>query len=122
VSTLAEAREAVATALSTVVGVDVRARPWRSAGKPGDGWVNVTRVVPAGFVGAYATLSAVVILSADDVDAEASLDVLATTLMNAVTGSDLNPADVVLEPATVPVGQSATPLYVLVLTLTLEVT
>ncbi len=121
-NTLGVARAAIATALSTVSGVDVRARPWKGVGKAGDGWVTITRLVPADFSSCYAIFAAVVILSSDEVKAEAALEDQATALIDAVTASDLDPTDVELEPSVLTVGQASSPLYAAVLTITLEVT
>jgi hypothetical protein len=119
---LATARAAIATALSALSGVEVRTRPWKGAGKAGDGWVTITRIEPADFKASYATFAVVVILSADEVKAETALEDQATGLIDALTGSNLDPTDVVLEPTVMTVGQSASPLYAAVLTITLEVT
>jgi hypothetical protein len=118
--TLAEAREALAAVLSTVEGVDVRARP---IGSPvaGDGWVVVQWLVPADFTSCSVTLAAVVVLGADQARADEFLEELAVPLVDAVTSSSLCPADVSLEPRTVVAGQAATPLFVAVITLILEV-
>lgn len=120
--TLTEARQAVATALSTVAGWNVRPRPLRAAPKAGDGWVVLNRLEPADFTRSTATMTAVLILGADEAKAELRLEQDATALINAITGADdLAPADVALEAISLAVGDTAAPLYGAALTLTLEV-
>jgi hypothetical protein len=123
VGTLAEAREDIATALSTIEGYDVRARPFTSAPKPGDGWVTVQRVTPSDFTHSMATLAVVIVLSPDQAQAETALDEDATDLVNTLTidTACLNPADVSLEAMALVVGNDAAPLYCVTLTLSVEV-
>lgn len=118
---LSTARQALADALSDVEGVTVRPRPSKAAPKPGDGWVTVQRLAPADFTACTATLAAVVVLSADEAKAEESLETLGVALIDAVTDSTLNTADVFLEPQAVVVGQTATPLYAAVITVSVLV-
>lgn len=121
--TIAEARAAIAAALSTVDGYDVRARPWRAAERPGDGWVVITSVRPGEFFSAVSvTFRAVLLLSADQLVAEESLETDAAALVLAVTKAEtLLPANVDLSPVEIPVGTARTPYFAAVLTLTMEV-
>jgi hypothetical protein len=118
---LARVRQALADALIDGAGVSVRARPSKAVPKPGDGWVVVQRLTPADFTSCLATLAVVVVLSADEAKAEESLDTLGVALIDAVTSSTLNTADVSLEPQAVIVGQTASPLYAAVLTVSVLV-
>lgn len=118
--TLTTARAAIATALSTVSGLDVRARPIKTP-KAGDGWVTITRIVPADFSACLATFTAVVVLGADSAKAEELFESYGVDVIDAVTSSTLNPTDVALEPQALVVGDQASPMYVLALTLSLLV-
>jgi hypothetical protein len=117
---LTAARQALAAVLSTVEGVTVRARPVKAAPTPGDGWVSVDRIAPADYSSCSATLSAVVVLAADELLAEERLEQLGVALVDAAT-SDLGAYDVALQPELLVVGTTAAPLYSAVLTLTLPV-
>ena len=55
--TVAELRTALAAALSTVTGVDVRPYTVKSP-RLGDGWVTLVRAVPDGYRTAAATVTA----------------------------------------------------------------
>lgn len=116
---LAEARAAVAAALSTVSGLTVRTRPVATP-KVGDGWVVVTRLAPAAFTACAATFTAVVILGADEAAAEGLLETYGVACIDAVT-SRLQAADVSLEAQVLLAGTTSTPLYAIAVTLTLEV-
>ena len=118
---LAAARAAVAAALNTVTGLDVRARPPLPAPVTGDGWVVVTRVVPATFTASLATLTAVICLGTDRTNAETHLDAYAVQVIDAATSSDLGVTDVSVEPVTLIVGQNSTEMNALALSLSLEV-
>ena len=119
---LASARTALAAALSTVSGVTVTARPGRVTSNARDGWVTLSKLAPSAFFDRQsATLSAVVVLGADEVMAEELLDTLAPALLDAAVTSVLAPADVFLNPQMLVTGTTSAPLYALVLTLTIEV-
>lgn len=118
--TLTEARTALAAVLSTVDGLAVRARPIPTP-RAGDGWVVVTRLVPADFTSCAATLTAVVILGPDVARAEELLEMYGVAAVDAVTSSDLHAADVSLEAQALIAGSPATPLYAFVLSVTLPV-
>jgi len=118
--TLTEARTALAAVLSTVEGLDVRARPIPQP-LTGDGWVVITRLAPADFRSCAATLTAVIILGPDPARAEELLEVYAVPAVDAVTSSDLHAAEVSLEAQALIAGTPATPLYAFALTVTLPV-
>lgn len=120
-ATLTQARQALADALSAVPSVTVRPRPGKAVPKPGDGWVTVSRIEPADFLACTATLAAVVVLSADEVKAEDALNDMGVALIDAVTSSSLNTADVQLDPQAIVVGQTASPLYAAVITVSVLV-
>jgi hypothetical protein len=120
VTSLGTARAAVATALSTVSGFTVAARPSRSAPRAGDGWVTVTRIAPSTFTQSAVTMTAVIILGQDETLAETSLETSATALIDALTDS-LNVTDVFMEPQQIILDTNGSPLYVLALTFTMEV-
>lgn len=118
-TTIAEARQEIADALSAIDTLNVQPKPIRNP-RANDGWVIVSRMTPSRFGGVHmATFLVVIMLSADEVTAEARLDELSSDVLNAT--ADLNTTDVVLEPAEVMVGQQSTPLYALTLTLSMEV-
>lgn len=128
-STVAQQRAAVAAALNTLgtvdgVAVNVRSHPTVPSPVPGDGWVVAGPVKPADFTACWATLTAVLVLSQDEARAEILYDELAVPMVNAVTQTEgLHTTDVTLDPSfSITTGTSATPLYALALTLTLEVT
>lgn len=118
---LTEAREAFAEALSTVEDLTVRARGPVRDPRIGDGWVTLARLVPAGYIDSSATLTAVVALGHDDVQAEQLLDLWAVQALDAVTRADgLPAADVVLEPVALAV-ESGSTLPAFQITITTEV-
>ena len=119
--TLTEARQGLADVLSTVEGLDVRARPTVLTPRAGDGWVVVTRLVPADFTSCAATLTAVVILGPEVARAEELLEMYGVAAVDAMTGSDLHATDVSLEAQALVAGTLATPLYAFALTVTLPV-
>jgi hypothetical protein len=123
VGTLAESREDLAAALSEIDGYDVRARPFTSAPKPGDGWVTVQRLEPSDFTHCMAVLSVVIVLHHDQVQAEIALEEDGMEFIDAVTldAADLNPTDVSLEAMALVAGNDSAPLYCVTLTLSLEV-
>lgn len=118
---LTQARQAVADALSAIDGLNFRPHPTVAQPRTGDGWVVVTRLEPADFAATTATLTAVVILGADEAKAEQLVDDLGVPMLAAVTKApDLNPADASLVQQALVAGPTGT-LYALALTLTLEV-
>jgi hypothetical protein len=118
-ATLGQTRSDIAAALSTVSGVSVRTRPVTTP-KAGDGWVVVTRLRPSRFAGCAATFTALVVLGADELQAETLLEQYAVPLLDAATET-IPCGDVSLEAQTVVVGATAAPLYALALTMTIEV-
>jgi hypothetical protein len=121
---LADTREAIADALSTVPGYNVRPRPLTAAPVTGDGWVNVLSVRPSteSFTGYMVQMTAVVVLSTDEATAEGHLEDDAVELLTAIIEADeINPADIALEAQMLITGTNQAPLYVAALALTLEV-
>jgi hypothetical protein len=104
---LAEAREALAEALNTLDGLNVRARPGVKTPKSGDGWVTVGRMTPEGFTRLSVTLTALVVLSSDDTLADALLEEWAATALDAVTMADFPAEEIALEPISLPVEGTA---------------
>jgi hypothetical protein len=119
---LADTREAVATALSTVPGYNVRPRPLTTpVPQTGDGWILVTSMKPSAFTNYVVAFTAVVVLSADEATAEEHLEEDAAELLTAIEdGEELFPADLSLE-AQVLVTASGTPIYAAAITFTMEV-
>jgi hypothetical protein len=117
--TLTEARELFAATLSTVPGMVVSPRPQRGQ-KQGTGWVLVARLEPgARFSSTAVTLTAILVLGADETAAEESLDGMA---VQAVTALNTLPcSDIAAEPQSLLVGAASAPLYVLAVTATVEV-
>ena len=66
-------------------------------------------------------LKAVILLSADYVKADELFDNLATAAMNAATKNGLGTADVRVEPGIVPVGDTQSPMYALIVNASMEV-
>lgn len=117
---LTEARQALADAVSTLPDVTCVARPVPGNLRPGDAWVTVARLEPGAFLGSTnATLSAFVVLGADERLADASVDALAGALLDCaypLYGFALS-----VEPQVVTAGESVpASLYTLALTITLE--
>ncbi len=121
-STISDQRAAVAAALNAVGGITVTDHPVTNNVRPGDGWVNVTRLAPADFAASAATMQAVVVLSPDPVKADARFDDIGVQLVDAVTGIG-GVADVSAEPMLL-VADGTVPgnLYAIQLTFTVEVT
>jgi hypothetical protein len=117
-ATLVEARGALAAALNTVEGLAVRDRPGVRAPKPGDGWVTVTRMVPSGITRTAVTLTAVVVLGADEALAEDLLDEWSVAALVAATTADFPADDTAVELTAIVV--EATPLFALTITITTE--
>jgi hypothetical protein len=120
---LDDTRTAIADVLNTVAGLNVRPYAVKTP-KPGDGWVNFTRIAPSGFstTTCDCTYTVVITLGADERHATERAAELSVPVINAVTTGPLHPDGVSLEPAVLPVGDvSPGNLYALILTLTLEV-
>jgi hypothetical protein len=124
-ASIAATRTALAAALNTISGLNVRPRPTVKNPKISDGWIIVGRVEPAvqSMNRCSVTFTAVVVLGADEARAETRMEELSVALVNAVTQSPtLAPDDVFLEPVLLPVGDvSPTPLYALTINCNLEV-
>jgi hypothetical protein len=121
---LADTREAIADALSTVDGYNVRPRGIPPVPKTGDGWITVLSVQPSteSFTGYMVRMTAVVVLSSDEAKAEEILEEDAVELLTAIIEADeINPADISLEAQALFTGANQAPLYVAALALTLEV-
>lgn len=126
-TTLAEARQAMADLLSAVDGVErVEASSGRALLRAGHGWVNVGPVTPARFGGVCnVTLTAVVVAGADKASADEALNTLLVPCLNAVTSDpDLGFFNASAEPTELPVtlpNGAEGVLYVLTVTITTEV-
>lgn len=121
-ATISERRAEVAAALNAVGGITVTDHPVTNNVRPGDGWVNVTRIAPADFTASAATMQAVVVLSPDPVAADTRFDELAVELVDAVTGMG-GVADVSAEPLLlVADGTAPGNLYAVKIEFTMEVT
>lgn len=120
-SAVADARTAVAEALSSVEGYAIRSHPFTAAPAPGDGWVEITSVRPLTGFGRSAAvdLSAPVFLGSDRAAADARFDADGLALVAAVAA--LGALEVTAAPEVVTVGSSSTPVYIVRLALTLEV-
>lgn len=125
-TTLAEARQAMADALSGLAWAEtVEPAPSRSLLRPKCGWVTVSEISPAAFGGVCnATLTAVLVVgsAADEAASEAAINEVAVAAFNAVTES-LPFFDASLEPSSLnfSAGGRDVSLYVLAITLTTEV-
>lgn len=113
----ADARQATAAALSAVPGVTVAPYPVRTP-RTGDGWVVLVRATPETFGSSALTLTAVVVCGPDEVAAEKKADEWLVPLLDAASSLG---GDVVVETVSVAVGSTATPLYAITVTLTMEV-
>jgi hypothetical protein len=120
-ATLILAREALAAALNAAVdGLDIRGRGPVRTPKQGDGWVSVSRVEPDDYTRCAATLTALIVLGADEALAEQLLDVWTVPLLDAATKADFPAGDVSAQPITLPVDGGGA-VFALTLTLTTEV-
>ena len=120
--TLAEARALLAAALTAVEGVtEVTATGFRSQLRAGYGWTRVAAVRPASFRTSVVDLEAIVVLGQDELTAEAQLDALAVPLLDAATNIlELPAAGVTVEPVVMSTGPTSS-LFVLVVSLSTEV-
>lgn len=119
---LTETREEIARVFTLVEDVAVTAHPVTNNVRPGDGWVNVTRIVPDGFEDLAVTFQVIVILSPDPVAADTRLDELAGPLMETATTALGGVTDVVIEPlALVSTGNVPGTLNAVQITFTMEV-
>ena len=121
-ATISEQRAAVAAALNTIGGITVTAHPVTNNLRPGDGWVNVTRIAPSDFSASAATMAAVVALGPDPVASDALFDTLAVQLVDTITDMG-GVTDVSAEPLLL-VADGTVPgnLYAIQVIFTLEVT
>lgn len=104
--TITEARQALADALSSVDGVNVRLREVKNP-RSGDGWTISGAIAPDGYADARATVGAVILLSSDSVKADEQYDALAWPLLVATKNAD-GLFGVKIEPAVVAVGDNST--------------
>ena len=119
---ITETREEIARVFTEVEDVAVTAHPVTNNVRPGNGWVDVTRIVPDGFEDLAVTFQVVVILSPDPASALVRLDELAGPLMEAVTTGLGGVTDVVIEPLSLlSTGQPPGTLYAVQTTFTMEV-
>lgn len=120
---LEETRTQIAAVLTdTDEDIRVTSHPVTNNTRPGDGWVNVTRIVPEGYEDLGVTFQVTVILSPDPVAADTRLDELAGPLMEAVTTGLSGVTDVVIEPlALVSTGNPPGTLNAVQITFTMEV-
>jgi hypothetical protein len=116
--TVTSARQDVAQTLSGVTNFEVRTRPVLSP-RAYDGWVVLSSIRPSDFRNCYATFTVLLILGSDETKAEQIFDENGTRLIDAA--ASLNATDITLESQALVVGNTATPLYALALTMTLEV-
>lgn len=121
-TTLGQARELLAAALTAVDGVtEVVAHGIKAQLRPGCGWTRVTAVQPAGFRTANATLEAYLVLGPDETSAEQQLEDLAVPLLDAASTIDELPGfGFSVEPAVMSVSPQQS-LFVVVVSLTTEV-
>lgn len=112
----------LAAALAAVTGGTVRTLP-ASSPRAGDGWVNISRIVPGSSVQACdCTFVAILVLGSDAARAAEQIRTLPVALIDAVTTGPFHPDGVSVEPAELPAGDVAPgSLFALILTLTLEV-
>lgn len=117
-----ETREEIARVFTLVEDVTVTAHPVTNNVRPGDGWVNVTRILPDGYEALAVTFQVIVVLSPDPVAADARLDEVAGPLMEAATTGLSGVTDVVIEPlALVSTGTTPGTLNAVQTTFTMEV-
>jgi hypothetical protein len=96
-TTLALAREEVATILTTEVeGLNIRPRGRVKIPRPGDGWVTWSRLEPEDFTRSSVVLTVIVILGPDEDQADDLSDVWAPQAVDAV--AVLPASDVAAEP------------------------
>lgn len=118
--TVTEARQALADALSALPGVTMMLREPRTA-RALDGWTTAGTVTPETFRTSMAALQAVVLLSADYLTADEAYDTLATAAVDAASTGGLGTSDVRVESGIVPVGDQSSPMYALIVNVTMEV-
>lgn len=126
-TTLAQARQLMADALTAVDGIErVEASSARALVRAGHGWVNVGAASPSRFGGVNnVPLTAVVVLGADKGSADEALNDVLSPALTAVTKiPDLGFFNASAEPQEVPItlpnGAEGT-VYALVITITVEV-
>lgn len=96
---IADARQALADALSAVDGLAVRPRPPVPSPRPGDGWIVVARWRPSTFRCSDVTLQAIISLGTDTASSERLLDELAPAALDAAGAvPGLPTGDLSLEP------------------------
>jgi hypothetical protein len=121
VTTIQEARQALADAVSTLPDVTCVARPVPGNTRPGDAWVTVSRTAPGQYIGSVqVTLSAFVVLGSDERLADQKVDELSVLLLEATYPLyGIAPA---VEPQVITAGEAVTAnLYALALSVTLEI-
>lgn len=120
-TTIQEARQALADAVSTLPDVTCVARPVPGNTRPGDGWVTVGRVAPGQFIGSrLLTLSAFVVLGSDERLADQKIDELSVPLLEATYPLfGISPS---VEPQIITAGEAVPGnIYALALSVTIEI-
>lgn len=104
-------------------GLRIRTRPVTGALKTGDGWIVTRRVEPGPRFGdaTLVTFEVLIVAGAEEAAAEAYSDAHSATILRTVLHSDLPTSQQSITQQSAVVGQAATPLYILVLTATVEV-
>ena len=98
-STITQARELLATALSAVPGYTVSPRPSkRPSVRPGDGWITMGQITPTDFAHCNVTLTATVAFGTDLFLAEERAEDDAMLLLEAVNSAPLYFHSIVMSP------------------------
>lgn len=122
-TTLTQARTALAAALSTVAGVTVHSRGAVPDPRHGDGWVTVGPATDGQmWRSADVKLSAIVVVGPDEATAEQAIDDLTIPLLLASDLDDVPTSDRTVQPQLVTVGTNAAPLYALIVSVSVQIT
>ena len=121
ITTISEARAAVAAVLSDVAGIGtVLPAPDGRAPVTRTGWITIGRVAPAGFLGATVELVAWIWLGQAEAEAEAAASELAVPILTALRQDlELPAGDLTVQPAVTQVGSA--PVYAVQAILTIEI-
>lgn len=116
---ITQARQALADALSTLDGVNVRLREIKNP-RALDGWTVSGTVSPDGYGDSQAQIGAVILLSSDSIKADEAYDDLALGIVEAT--KDVNGGyDIRIDPATLNVGDAGTQWQIIAVQLSVEV-
>ena len=125
-TTLRQARDIVATALTSALPGTISGRPPVHAAAVGDGWVSVRRVYPGPRFGGVlaADLEVLIVLGTDEMTAEDAVDSLAPIAVTAITTdatiTALGVGNISLEPQVVVIDSpDPAQLFALVLAVTI---